>query len=120
MSSRVLALVAIALIPGCRGDDGLGRRYPVQGTVTYRGQPLATGRITFDPIATDGAARVATGTIRDGSYALSTAGDDDGALPGEYRVGIVSQYVDHAKARGITEGGAGRQSDAFNATRKAR
>jgi hypothetical protein len=120
MRGKVPGLLAIALVFGCGTGDELGRRYPVRGTVTYKGQPLETGRITFTPIANDGSARVATGTIRQGSYTLSTAGGDDGALPGKYGVPIVSQTADHTKIQGITGGGAGRQSDVLNATRKAR
>src|SRR5262249_41391766 len=116
MRNRVPGLIAMALVFGCGADDGFGRRWPVRGTVTYNGQPLEAGRITFDPVATDGSARVAAGTIRDGSYTLSTAGGDDGALPGKYQVAIVSRTADYSKVQGITEGGAARQSDVFNAT----
>jgi hypothetical protein len=59
-------------------DYGIGQRYPVSGTVTYNGQPLEKGMISFTPDGTKGVG--ATGVIEDGSYALSTAGGGDGAL----------------------------------------
>lgn len=73
---------------GC-GGDGLGRRYPVTGTVTYRNLPVRAGIITFHPSDPEG--RVAAGTITDGSYRLATLGDDDGALPGSYTVTVVAK-----------------------------
>ena len=52
--------MALALSAGC-GDDGYGRRYPVSGTVTYKGQPLKQGTITFTPADAD-AGRPPAGT----------------------------------------------------------
>ena len=33
----------------CGSDDGLGKRYPVSGTVTYKDQPVPKGSISFVP-----------------------------------------------------------------------
>jgi len=41
-----LAVVGILSVLGC-SDDGLGKRYPVSGTVTYKGEPLKEGSIVF-------------------------------------------------------------------------
>ena len=88
---RSLSLLAATLalaIPACSDpNDAFGKRYPVSGQVTYNGQPLAKGAITFVPEAGAGA----TGIIEDGSYTLSTGGDQDGALPGKYKVMISSK-----------------------------
>jgi hypothetical protein len=86
--------VALALASGCGSDDsGLGRRYSVSGKVTYKGEPVPKGSLTFEPLSPGG--RHATGTIENGSYKLTTTGEGgDGALPGEYKVIIISTTVD--------------------------
>jgi hypothetical protein len=112
--------LALGFVLGFGNDDGLGRRYPVHGRVMYRSQPLEIGRITFHPIDTAGTARDATGTIRDGYYALSTIGGDDGAFPGSYRVVIVARSAEPTRLRPIVEGGAARHPDVIKATRRAK
>lgn len=97
-SSRVGGLLAglgLLIVLGC-GDDGIGRRYAVSGTVSYKGKPVDQGTITFEPVDTAG--RVAAGTISAGSYSLTTMSPDDGALPGKYRVTIMSKDFDAAIA----------------------
>jgi hypothetical protein len=80
----VLGLSA-ALLPGCGGSPF--RTAPVHGTITYRGQAVATGTITFVP---DRPGPTASGAIqKDGSYELSTDGQT-GAIPGDYTVMIIS------------------------------
>jgi hypothetical protein len=57
----------------------------VTGIVRLDGQPLASGIVTFTPEA----GRSATGFIQsDGTFALKTFQDDDGALPGKHTVTI--------------------------------
>ena len=112
--------IALVFVLGCGENDGLGRRYPVHGRVMYQSQPVETGRITFHPIDSTGAARDATGTIQDGSYSLSTIGDDDGAFPGSYRVTIVAKSVESSRLQPIARGGAARHSDVIKATRRAK
>ena len=112
--------IALVFVLGCGDDSGLGRRYPVHGRVTYRSQPLSTGRITFDPIDTTGPARVATGTIHDGSYTLSTLGGDDGAFPGRYRVAIVARSAEPSKIQPSVPGGAASPFDAIRAARQSK
>jgi hypothetical protein len=77
---------------GCSGSSGLPT-IPVQGRVTYKGQPVTQGTVTFLPrTVTEGTAqRPATGVIQaDGAYRLATVNPDDGAMPGDYQVVIVS------------------------------
>lgn len=85
-----------ASIVGCGSADGLGRRYSVYGTVTYKGEPVEKGVINFMP--DDAKGRAAFSLIENGSYTLSTNGDRDGALSGKYKVTVVSKQVDMAKA----------------------
>ena len=88
--------MALALSAGC-GDDGYGRRYAVSGKVTYKGQPLKQGMVTFTP-ADANTGRTASGHVVDGAYALTTVDNEDGALPGPYQVAIASVEVDASKA----------------------
>jgi len=95
----ILAMPALLVMASCGTDDGLGKRYPVSGTVTYNGTPLEKGTISF--IAEDSKSNVgASGEIKNGSYTLSTGGNDDGAQAGKYKVTITSKedYLAKAKA----------------------
>ena len=106
---RFVVAAAAVLAAGC-GDDGFPARYPVTGRVTYQGQPLRMGTITFAPVdAAHG--RAASGFIDQGAYALTTVEDQDGAIPGQYQVSIVSQDVDLSKAEAASkkDGGAFRE-----------
>jgi hypothetical protein len=66
----------------------LGR---VQGKVTYKGEPLKYGTVSFVPDASKGTdGPIATGTIKeDGTYILSTDEGGDGALVGHHKVSVV-------------------------------
>ena len=92
----VLATSGLLTIVACGTSDGLEKRYAVSGTVTYKGESLATGNIGFVPDVSG--AHAASGTIVNGSYTLSTLGDRDGALPGKYKVTIFSKDIDETKA----------------------
>jgi len=96
-------ICGLAIIPllvvlvSCSNDDGLGKRYPVSGTVTYNGNPLEKGVISFIPEDPNGIG--ATGAIRQGSYTLSVAGESDGARPGKYKVTVTSKEDATARAQ---------------------
>src|SRR5688572_3580178 len=64
----------------------------VRGTVTYRGEPVPHGSITFVPVATSGEVlRPATGMLsEDGSYEMQAFPGRSGTRPGEYRVSVLS------------------------------
>jgi len=103
-----LSVSATVVVLGCGGDDsGLARRYKVTGKVTYKGAPVAHGTINFIPTKPpppDG--RAATGEIVDGFYSLSTTGNSDGALPGDYIVAILAVDVDLSSALAANKGKA--------------
>lgn len=88
------SLLAVALLlVGCRGGEAPPDTVRVTGRVAYQGRPLSTGTISFQPAGeTRGPAnRPATGTLDgEGRYELSSFRSGDGAVPGEYRVVIVS------------------------------
>lgn len=67
---------------------------PVHGRVTIDGQPLASGKVLFAPIAQDDrleAGKWAMGTVQpDGTFVLSTYGENDGAIVGDHWATVVS------------------------------
>ena len=95
----MLAVPALLVMASCGTDDGLGKRYPVSGTVTYNGNPLEKGEINFvteDLTKNFGASSI----ITKGTYTLSTGGNGDGAQAGKYKVTITSKedFVTKAQA----------------------
>jgi len=92
-----VCVTATAVILGCGDDSGLATRYKVSGTVKYKGEPVPKGTIVFEPVNPPmPQGRVANGTIENGSYSLTTSTQNDGALPGEYKVIIMSSDLDVA------------------------
>jgi len=106
-----LGVAATAVILGCGDDSGLPTRYKVSGTVKYKGQPVPKGTVVFEPVnPPPPQGRVAQGSIENGSYTLTTSTPNDGALPGEYKVIIMSSDLDVAAlAKG--QGGLLHQGD---------
>ena len=100
---RIGSFGIVALIPLACGRTG-PEMASVSGKVTYKGQPITQGTISFQPVDPDG--RIATGTIGpDGSYSLQTEEPGDGALLGQYRVGIAArgeeQVLDYIPAKPV-------------------
>lgn len=100
ISSRVALTAVLAssvlALAGCGGGDNIAQRYKVTGNVTYNGKAVESGTVTFIPDAATG--RSATGSIKNGSYTLTTQSADDGALPGTYKVTISSVEEDLTEA----------------------
>ena len=91
-SARVALLLAIvSIIAGCQRSPY--ELAPVEGTVTIDGRPLTNARIMFAPVAKGGeieAGKPAVGRLgADGSFTLTTYGDNDGAVVGEHWVTII-------------------------------
>lgn len=111
-AAAVLAGMGLFTMLGCGDDTGIGKRYPVSGRVTFKGESLKEGRIVFQPAdATNG--RSASGEIRDGSYRLTTLNPGDGALPGQYKVTVTAKQVDNTQVLKtvMEKGGGGRQHE---------
>ncbi len=88
---------ALLVVIGC-SDDGIGKRYPVSGTVKYKGQPVAKARINF--ISKGAGVQGAYGTVENGTFSsLTTRNDGDGALPGEYVVTVDTREIDEGKVK---------------------
>jgi hypothetical protein len=85
----IMICVVTSAFVGCGGDD-LPKRYPVYGTVKYKGKPVESGTITFTPADLQ-TGRSAGGTIKDGDYSLASLTTDDGAMAGRYKVTVVAQ-----------------------------
>ncbi len=92
---RIVGLMfvgCVVAIGGC-GETG-PETIPVSGTVTYKGTPLSTGTVRFNPVDPK-TGRPAEGTITsDGKFTLSTFKENgDGALAGEYNITVMSFKV---------------------------
>jgi hypothetical protein len=72
----VLLLVATS---GCGGGD---KKLTINGTVTYKGQPISGGMLQF--AATQGGAPAAAVINKDGTYSMT------GVTPGEVKVSITA------------------------------
>lgn len=101
----VLAIVTVALVvvtmAGCSESIDRPRTFPVSGKVTYKGQPVTKGTITFQP--DEGQASVAD-IQTDGTYRLSTFGEGDGAVAGHYRIYVISNTADPSLMPGSSPG----------------
>ncbi len=104
-----LLLVAFT-VAGCSGDSPPDT-VPVSGKVTYKGNPVTSGQVLFQPMKAlggEGAAtslmRPAVGTIGDdGRYSMKSFGEGEGVLPGEYEVAVIS-YADEPTPEQYAEG----------------
>lgn len=113
--------VSLAVVIGCGDDGGLGKRYPVSGKITYQGKPVPLGNIFFVPVKAE-AGRAASGAINsEGWYKLSTAGGEDGAYAGDYKIRIMALESDNTQVlANAPKGGAGKQDDVLKATAAAK
>ena len=87
----VSTLVTVGIVlTGC-SNSSRPPTYPVTGTVTSKGKPVAGAAITFVPTGEGEAASAMTDA--EGKYALTTWATGDGARPGEYRVKVSKQEL---------------------------
>jgi hypothetical protein len=83
LPSTLCFLALCALLAGCSGSKYKGdKRYPLAGEVTFDGQPVDVGSISFIPV---GQGRASGGVITDGKYAVP---EEKGATAGTYRVQV--------------------------------
>ncbi|WP_165234474.1 hypothetical protein [Aquisphaera insulae] len=81
-SSLLLSLAGCGSRPGEVNTATI----PVQGVVTYRGKPLTSGEITFEPESIGVEAHGAIGP--DGHFTLTSYKAGDGAVAGSHRVAV--------------------------------
>jgi len=80
--TRFLAILLVAAFIGCGEADPLGRM-EISGTVTFNGQPLNDGSISFEPM--EGATTSSGAVVSQGKYAIQRS---EGLPPGKYRVTV--------------------------------
>jgi hypothetical protein len=86
--SFALAAPILLMCGGCGPSSAIqsAETVPVKGKVTYKGQPLARGVITFEP---RNSGRQASGQIGpDGTFELTTLSKGDGAAVGKHRISV--------------------------------
>ncbi len=89
-SVRLIAvLLPLAGLWGCGGGESFSTA-PVSGKVMHAGKPVKGGSVQFSPVsadATKSAGKPASGNVNDdGTFTLSTYGNDDGAVLGKHTV----------------------------------
>jgi hypothetical protein len=83
---RYVVLTACLVLAQC-GCGGKDRLVKLEGMVTLDNEPVEGAIVSFLPDESGG--RFAHGiTAKDGSFRLTTYKQDDGALPGDYRVTV--------------------------------
>ena len=108
----LLALGALFLVPcsgcGAGGGGAPTALVPVKGKVTYKGRPLTSGIVHFEP---EGYGRPATGKLQsDGSYTLGTMKEGDGVVAGAHLVTIGGFDKSLASDRTLKKYGSRRDS----------
>lgn len=86
VSFLVGVLFVLGILPGCGGDNPLGRK-ALSGVVTLDGAPLDKGAIEFHPL--DESGMQSGGLIQAGKYSIAAP---QGATLGKYRVQIIDTY----------------------------
>lgn len=96
------ALLSLAAL-GCGGPDYAVA--PVTGAVRLDGKPLTGGRISFAPQSSGESTKSGKpgfGDIQtDGSFVVSTYGDQDGAVVGKHRVTLINSDPDSPAGKRI-------------------
>jgi len=92
--------VLVLVVQGCAtSDPDQVAAVPASGTVTYKGQPVASGEIQFVPEK----GRPAVGKIESGRFRMTTYSDGDGAIPGKAAVSVISTQEVPSKKGGDPE-----------------
>jgi hypothetical protein len=92
---RLSVVYLCAAFAGCSKPEYSGaQRFPLSGKVTYEGQPIDVGSISFLPQGDD--QRVSGGYIMDGKYSVPEA---QGANAGKHRIEIRWQKLTGKKTR---------------------
>lgn len=108
--SAIAVWGAIAVVCGGCGDGGLSGTIPIRGKVTFDGQPLTGAEIRYVP-EDPSQGRVARGWLNDkGEFELTTLRENDGALPGTYKV-IVLAYESGTGGEGSELASRAREAD---------
>ena len=85
----VSCVLVAAVAVGCGGKKGC-ERVIVSGTVTFQGQPVASGQIRFVPTK-DTQAPISGAGIIDGKYSVEANG---GVPVGTHKIKIIARHID--------------------------
>jgi hypothetical protein len=97
--SVVVAVVLLAGWTGCEKKSGSEYNVaPVKGTVTYEGEAVTEGSVRLQPLQSSDTAGItgkpASGQVGDdGTFVLSTYGEQDGAVIGKHKVSYLPIFV---------------------------
>lgn len=95
LSGSLVCGICLGLfVMGCQRNYSGDKRFPLSGKVSFNGEPIDLGSISFLPMEND--QRVSGGTIEDGVYSVPEA---FGANAGKYRVEIRWQKKTGKKIR---------------------
>ena len=101
ISSMVLGMIlGTVSVSGC--SQSPEPTYPVHGVVSINGNRPQGGIVIFESVTPgpSGKRFSARGMIdSDGQYCLSTFGEDDGAVAGNHRVGVLQEEDMHPSSR---------------------
>ena len=96
----LLIALPLAYLLGCGGGESFPTA-PTSGKVMLGGQPVKGGSIQFSPVATaEGKSPGKPGSAivnEDGTFTLSTYGNDDGAVVGKHTVTYTPPSIDAAE-----------------------
>jgi len=109
--SFLLLIAFFVVVSGC--GDGKLRTYPVSGTITYQGKPLAGATVGFTPKrAGEGDGGFAR-TDSNGFYQIQTTRGhvNAGTTPGEYYVTIVKDEMVATKTFSVEPEGGERKNE---------
>jgi hypothetical protein len=90
MKRLIFTILMLLFFAGCTNSNPQGR-LPISGEVTFNGQPLESGSISFDPIGSQTERLQSGGQIVNGKYEIAAP---QGLVPGEYQVRITSMIID--------------------------
>lgn len=92
-----VALSGVLCLAGC-GKQHDYQLAPVMGVVTLDGEPLGGGRLLFAPVANSGSVKSGRPGFADiqpdGSYVVSTYGNEDGAVVADHWVSVLNTEPD--------------------------
>lgn len=97
--TRIASLFGLSMLALCLGACSktprlkLPKTYPVVGSVTCDGQPVAGASVMFNSIENGGYGSVAV-TDTNGRYKLMTFSPGDGVVPGDYKVAITKLVLE--------------------------
>ena len=93
IAALIVLIPLFLLTAGCFGPPPPSETVPVSGSVSFAGEPLTSGMVSFIAVAGDGgSSRPASAPIQgDGTYKASTFKAGDGMIPGQYKIVVTSE-----------------------------